>query len=185
MSGLTRRATVGATLSIAAGAIVGCTASGSTPTSRQLRIASGSMEPTLVPGQMVTVDLVADGKYQPRHQDIVFFLPPAEWTGFDPSQLIVSRVIGIPGDTVSCNGLTGSPVMLNGVVLREPYLYPGDTPSTIDFHVTVPSGCLWLLDDHRSVAIDCRYHLSDPDNGAFVPTGNVVGTYHEFVNQRI
>ncbi|WP_157436124.1 hypothetical protein [Actinospica robiniae] len=43
--------------------------------------------------------------------------------------------------------------------------------------MTVPSRRLRLLDDHRSVAVDGRYQLSTPDNGAFVPIANVVGIY--------
>ena len=124
------------------------------------------------------VDPVAAGKYQPRRQDIVFFHPPAAWRGFHPTQLFVSRVIGNPGDTVACDGEAGSPVWLNGVQLKEPYLYPGDSPSTVEFSAKVPAGRLFLLDDHRSIGLDCRYQVSDPDGTGYVLVGNVVGIYH-------
>lgn len=66
-------------------------------------------------------------------------------------------------------------MMLNGAVLKEPYVYQGDSASTRIFDVTVPPGRLWLLDDHRSIAVDARSELSTPGNDAFVPSGNVVG----------
>jgi len=176
MNGVTRRATFGAAISVAVGALAGCTSPGSASGSKQLTVGSASMEPTLMQGQAVTVDPVTAGKYQPRRQDIVFFHPPASWHGFDTTQVFVSRVIGIPGDTVYCNG-AGLPVVLNGVPLKEPYLYHGDAPSTFNFRAKVPSGRLFLLDDHRSIAVDCRYQLSDPDNSGYVPIGNVLGIY--------
>ena len=82
----------------------------------------------------------------------------------------------MPGDTVSCDA-AGSPPILNGSALSEPYLYKGDVPSAIPCDVKVPPSCLWLLGDHRAVALDCRYHLSDPDHGG-IPIVNVVGIYH-------
>lgn len=176
MNGVTRRTSLGAVVSITAGALVGCTSKGPGSTGASLTIGSASMEPTLMKGSTVAVEPVAAGKYRPRRQDIVFFHPPAAWQGFDATQLLASRVIGIPGDTVSCDG-AGSPVWLNHVALKEPYLYPGDTPSTVDFSVKVPTGRLWLLDDHRSIGLDCRYQVSDADDGGYVPVGNVVGIY--------
>ncbi|MGH3630596.1 MAG: S26 family signal peptidase [Sciscionella sp.] len=91
------------------------------------------------------------------------------------SLLIVRRVIDVLGDTVSCAG-AGYPVMVNGAVLNEPYLYRGDAHSTIPFNVTVPSRRLWLLGDHCSIANDCRYQRSDPNYAAFLPIENVAGT---------
>lgn len=175
MSGMTRRAGLGAAVSVAVGALAGCNGPQKpTSTSFQIKVGSRAMEPTLVKGKMVTVDAILDGSYRPRREDVVLFHPPTAWDGFAASSLLVSRVIGIPGDHVSCTG-RGASLILNGAELKEPYVYPGDTASWIKFDVTVPSGRLWLLDDYRSDGIDCRSQLSDPDNGAFVPTGNIVG----------
>jgi signal peptidase I len=93
----------------------------------------------------------------------------------DTNELIIRRVIGIPGDTVSCDG-GGSPLMLNGAALKEPYLHPGDEPSTMAFDVKVPSGSLWLLGDHRNIAIDARYFVGAAHEG-MIPTANVAGIY--------
>jgi signal peptidase I len=131
------------------------------------------MSPTIVKGQAITVDVLAPGAYKPHRQDIVVVHPTAGHQGMQQTSLMIRRVIGVPGDTVSCYG---GPLTLNGVPLEEPYLHKGDAPSLLTFDVTIPAGCLWLLGDHRAIALDCRYHLFDPDHGA-IPIVNVVGIY--------
>jgi signal peptidase I len=140
---------------------------------RRLNVRSDSMAPTMVTGQVITVDEVIPGTYKPRRQDIVAVHPTVEYQGMQQTQLMIRRVIGIPGDAVSCHY---GPLMLNGVALEEPYLHKGDASSQLPFDVKVPAGCLWLLGDHRDIAIDCRYHLEDPNQGA-IPIGNVVDIY--------
>jgi signal peptidase I len=186
--GVTRRATLGAAAPVLAGVLLaGCSdgkpilgravlgaSAGGDATTHRLTVGSDSMDPTIVAGQAITVDGLTPGAYRPRRQDIVVLHPTSEYRGLRPTDLILRRVIGIPGDTVSCDG-GGAALILNGSPLHEPYLHPGDAPSTMPFDVRIPAGCLWLLGDHRAVALDCRYHLSDPDHGA-IPVGNVVGT---------
>jgi signal peptidase I len=136
---------------------------------------SDAMNPTIAKGQVITADDLASGAYKPHRQDIVLAYPTSEYRPMPQNQLILRRVIGIPGDTVSCDG-GGSPLMLNGAALEEPYLHPGDDPSTMAFDVKVPSGSLWLLGDHRNIVIDARYFASDPHQG-MIPIANVVGIY--------
>jgi signal peptidase I len=69
--------------------------------------------------------------------------------------LVVRRVIGLPGDHVSCCGESGR-VVVDGKSLDETYLYPGDVPSAGKFSVTLAAGQFWLLGDHRSIALDSR-----------------------------
>jgi signal peptidase I len=82
---------------------------------------------------------------------------------------LIKRVIGMPGDTVACCDAQGR-MTVNDVPIDEPYLFPGDSPSTIEFSVTVPAGSLWLMGDHRSVSKDSRYNEVQ-----FVPEDHVVG----------
>ena len=65
-----------------------------------------------------------------------------------------------------------------GAALHEPYLYKGDDPSTIAFYVKIPAGSLWLLGDHRNVAIDGRWYANNSDHGT-IPIFNVVGLYNK------
>ena len=162
-------------------------------------IPSGSMEPTLhgcpgCLGDRVLVNKLTDQMGGIRRGDIVVFhdsngwLPPVSPTpglggrvhdalatiGLEPSTSggdLVKRVIGIEGDTVEARG---GKVFVNGTRLNEPYVFPGNSPSKVDFRVTVPVGKLWVMGDHRSESADSRYHVHDPGKG-FVPMTDVVG----------
>jgi hypothetical protein len=59
-------------------------------------------------------------------------------------------------------------VVVDGKPLDEPYLYPGDAPSSSRFSVTLRPGQFWLLGDHRSIALDSR--LRGP-----IPAANIAG----------
>jgi signal peptidase I len=72
-----------------------------------------------------------------------------------PGSYYVRRVIGLPGDHVTCCDAHGR-ITVNGKALNETYLYPGDSPSEIRFDITLPKGKMWLLGDHRSRAFDSR-----------------------------
>jgi signal peptidase I len=86
----------------------------------------------------------------------------------------VKRVIGVPGDHVACC-TAGGLVTVNGVPLRErSYLYPGNIPSGIHFHVTVPPGRIWVMGDHRAISDDSRLHRSSPGGGT-IPESKVIG----------
>jgi signal peptidase I len=159
-------------------------------------IPSSSMEDTLDIGDKVLVNkLVYD--FRPIHRgDIVVFNGDGSWNpvpvkakpplvrlwdaiaglfGSPPgAHDYIKRVIGIPGDHVACCDAHGH-VTVNGVPLQEKsYLYPGNTPSSTQFSVTVPPGHLWVMGDHRDVSADSRSHMSDPNHGT-VPQDMVVG----------
>jgi len=162
-------------------------------------IPSGSMEPVLhgcngCVGDRVLVNKVATRLGGVHRGDIVVFQDSSGWLshesptpglqnrvhdalvmiGLAPSSNegdLVKRVIGVGGDTVE--GRDGN-VYVNGKELREPYVFPGDNPSEIDFRVIVPGDKLWVMGDHRSESADSRFHVHDPGKG-FVPTTDVVG----------
>jgi signal peptidase I len=157
-------------------------------------IPSGSMEPGLQVGDRVVVSRL-DYRFGPvRRGDVVVFdgdgvFAPAKPPGSLLSRLgdgiaralgspvgetdFVKRVIGVAGDRVACCDTSGR-VTVNGRSLTEPYVYPGDTPSTVRFDQVVPPGTLWVMGDHRSSSADSRDHLGDP-GGGMVPVQAVVG----------
>lgn len=88
------------------------------PISRQymenFRVEGYAMEPNVSGGDYI---IVWKGSYEPRRGDIVVFRSPQ-----DPQRTNVSRVIGLPGETVEARR---KEILINGKLLSEPYLvYP-------------------------------------------------------------
>lgn len=145
-------------------------------------IPSGSMEPTLRPGDRVLVWKAFD---TPERGDIVVFEDPhpgrqpeegllerfARWLteglGFarPAHEDFIKRVIGLPGETVE---LRDGRLYVDGVRIAEPYLH--GRPDRRDFGpVTVPPDSLFVLGDNRLNSNDSRYGLG------FVPRDKVIG----------
>lgn len=145
-------------------------------------IPSGSMEPTLAPGDRVLVNKVL---YDPGRGDVIVFGDPddgrtedrgvvggflhwlSEAIGFarPEHEDFIKRVIGLPGETVE---LRDGKLFVNGERIREPYLRgPVDTR---DYGPTeVPRDSLFVLGDNRLNSNDSRFGLG------FVPVDKVVG----------
>jgi signal peptidase I len=86
----------------------------------------------------------------------------------------VKRVIGVPGDRVTCCNAQGL-VTVNGVPLHETsYIFPGASPSQIHFNIVVPKGRLWVMGDNRQVSDDSRMRQGDPGGGT-IPENKVIG----------
>jgi signal peptidase I len=165
-------------------------------------IPSGSMENTLRIGDRVLVNKIVYHTRSIHRGDIIVFNGKGSWgndgdetssdgnwfskalgfVGLMPSGTdYIKRVIGLPGDVVSCAG-GGAPVLVNGHPLSEssyiytdPLTHKQDTPSDNRFGpVTVPKGDLWVMGDHRGDSYDSREHTGDPGGGA-IPESEVVG----------
>jgi signal peptidase I len=162
------------------------------------QIPSGSMENTLLVGDFLLVDklhfavkgggphLLPYGTI--KRGDIVVFYFPVE-----PSQFLVKRVIGMPGDHIR---LRNKEVYVNGEPLQESYAihqqhmldgYRDNFPNQrgysreIDRHwryelaryvsdgeLVVPADEYFVLGDNRDNSLDSRYW-------GFVPRANIVG----------
>ena len=146
-------------------------------------IPTGSMEPTLVPGDRVIVAKIPYYLHDPQRGDIIVFEEPdpakepergvwgafTHWLGqglgFSPPDNpdYIKRVIGEPGDVVSARD---GRVYVNGVRISEPYL----RERTARFpETTVPEGKLFVMGDNRSNSLDSRFGLG------FVPIDRVIG----------
>jgi len=135
------------------------------------QIPSGSMEDGLRIGDRVLVNKLAYRfGAEPRRGDVVVF----DGTGYFGNADYIKRVVGVGGDRVVCCDKEGR-IEVNGRSVDESsFLYPGDTPSTVPFHVVVPDGTLFVLGDHRSVSSDSRDHLGSP-GGGMIPVSDVIG----------
>ena len=138
-------------------------------------IPSSSMENTLRIGDRVMV--VKPTIAKPERGDIITFKDPGGWLPLNEkkhSDILIKRLIGLPGDTVECAG-NGAPIVINGVPIDESaYLKPGVEPSRSAFSVTVPAGRLFVLGDNRANSADSRAHTNDGAQG-LVPVGDVEG----------
>lgn len=161
-------------------------------------IPSGSMENTLLKGDRVIVNRLSYKVGHVQRGQIVVFSGVDSWTpegsvtqpsnpvlrefskvgsylGFAPSgeQDFIKRVIGIPGDHVVCCNVQGQ-ITVNGVALKEHYLYPGSDNRTLPFDIVVPPGRLWVEGDHRNDSADSRSHTGLPGGGT-IPINKVIG----------
>lgn len=157
-------------------------------------IPSESMEDTLQIDDRIMVNKLADDLDDINRGDVVVFVDPGNWlnqswtaepNGFEQAltwvglrpanagQHLVKRVIGLPGDNVTCCDSQGR-IQINGAPIDENYLKPGVSPSEITFDVTVPAGHVWVLGDNRSRSEDSRYHTGSIGAG-FVPVANIEG----------
>jgi len=139
------------------------------------KINSDSMAPTMRLGDRVFVDVKAYTHSPPRRGDIIAFAK-------DPKVIFAKRVIGIAGDTLSFRP-TG--IILNGTLLKEPYLAPPDpsaNPQRIFPEHTVSSGDVFVLGDNRDDSYDSRY-FGDVSDKAVI--GRVIGIYWSRDRSRI
>lgn len=112
------------------------------------RIPSESMEPTIMVHDWTIGDRNAYNDEAPQRGDIVNFYQAEEDT------IMVKRVIGLPGDTVS---FEDDHVHINGEELDESAYLDDDVLTECDETFTVPDGCVFLLGDNREVSLDARY----------------------------
>lgn len=123
------------------------------------QVPTGSMLNTIQLGDRLFGEKVSYRFREPEAGEIVTFDDPE-----DASVTLIKRVIATEGQTVD---LQGGSVVVDGVVLEEPYAeagtsYPLDrhAPSLdagITYPYVVPEGCVWVMGDNRTNSLDSRY----------------------------
>ncbi|GHV29184.1 signal peptidase I [Synergistales bacterium] len=120
-------------------------------------IPSGSMIPTLDPGDRVLVlkFWYSILRFEPKRGDIVVFRYP-----IDPSRDFVKRVIGLPGDSVE---IKDGRVFINSRELAESYVQNPDN-FTSEAPIAVPKDKYFCLGDNRPNSQDSRFWGFVPKN---------------------
>jgi len=109
-------------------------------------VSTGSMRPTIQPGDRLLMSVGAYRKAKPKHGDIIAFW--AEGQG----EYEVKRVVGVPGDEMFVGG---GVVVRNGQRLKEPYV-PEPMVREIPVGARLREGELWVMGDNRNGSEDSR-----------------------------
>jgi signal peptidase I len=116
-----------------------------------------SMEPSFFTGDHVITDrAIFKLLEKPQRDDVVILNEP------DNNEVLIKRVIGLPGDIVQVQGNT---VFVNNKPLDEPFIkYKTDYQLEAE---VVPSGEYFVMGDNRSNSLDSHIF-------GFVPANNII-----------
>ena len=144
-------------------------------------IPSPSMEHTLNVLDRVLVNKLVYDFREPRRGEIVVFKAPQDWQSGTEGEDFIKRIIGVGGDHVACCD-ANQHLMINGHPLNEPYIYADgdgtqDPAADESFDITVPSGRLWVMGDHRAASGDSLEHWEQTEdiNEATIDSDSIVG----------
>jgi signal peptidase I len=144
-------------------------------------IPSPSMEHTLNILDRVLVNKLVYDFRDPHRGEIVVFKAPADWRSGPEGEDFIKRIIGVGGDHVKCCD-SEQRITVNGRSLDEPYIYTDgdgtqDPAADVSFDITVPSGRLWVMGDHRAASGDSLEHWKQTEDitAATIDDDAVVG----------
>ena len=123
---------------------------------RLVGVSGNSMYPTLCSGDLLILESHLFSGV-PQTGDIVVMRVP-----YFEEEPIIKRVIATGGQTVDIDFVQGV-VYVDGEALTEPYIneptHRDFGPMGLDYPVTVPDGCLFVLGDNRNASDDSRFSM--------------------------
>lgn len=162
---------------------------------RPFFIPSASMEQTLLVGDRIFANQIGPNFTGYQRGDIVVFKDTQGWlsqeqkpapnfvenamvfVGLAPdpaNDYLIKRIIGAPGDRVTCCDTQGR-ISINGKVVNESYAVPTPPDAYLAFDVQVPTEQYWVMGDNRPNSVDSRFHSDAPLKG-FIARKDIVGT---------
>ncbi|BAY50236.1 signal peptidase I (plasmid) [Scytonema sp. HK-05] len=126
-------------------------------------VPSGSMEPTIQPGDRLIIDKISYDFTSPQRGEIVVFNPTKTLQQDNFHDAFIKRVIGLPGDKVE---VKNGQVYINSLPIKENYI-----EAKPDYNwgpVIVPANSYLVLGDNRNDSFDSHYW-------GFVPRNKIIG----------
>jgi signal peptidase I len=128
------------------------------------KIPTGSMEPTLLPGDKIMVNKLLYRFRQPQRGDVIVFKFPE-----NPRRDFVKRLVALGGESLS---ISNGDVYIDGKKVNNPklkrYYYNFGPYGTMDSVIVVPQDYYFVLGDNSRSSNDSRYW-------GFVPRKNLIG----------
>jgi len=127
-------------------------------------VEGSSMEPSFHNQEIMLVDKISYRFRQPQRGDVIIFKAPK-----NPGDDYIKRVIAVPGETIQ---IAKGKVFINGMLLDENYLSPGQTTdngtSAVLFSKTLGTNEYFMLGDNRGNSSDSRMW-------GIMPKANIIG----------
>ncbi len=130
------------------------------------KIPTGSMEPTLLPGDKIFVNRFIYRMHEPQRGDVIVFRYPE-----DPRRDFIKRLVALPGENIE---IADGKVVIDGKMIDTPgpfqniYYYNRGIYGAANTQITVPRDCYFVLGDNSSSSRDSRYW-------GFIPKKLLVG----------
>lgn len=116
-------------------------------------IPSGSMEKTIMTGDMVFAEKISHNFGLPKQGDIVTFTDP-----LNSQRILIKRVVAVAGQKVD---IKNNKLYVDDKEMDEPYtrgLYTNEIKSSnIKYPITIPENSVWVMGDNRTNSQDSRY----------------------------
>lgn len=126
-------------------------------------VASGSMEPTLMTGDVNVYNRLAYVVHDVQRGDVITF-----WSK-ENKEYMSKRIIGVAGDHVEFHD---GYVFINGLLADESQYLDEDVETNCSKSFDVPDGCVFVLGDNRENSIDSRF-FADP----YISEDDIIGKY--------
>jgi len=119
------------------------------------KIPTGSMEPTLMPGDKIFVSRFIYRFHKPQRGDVIVFRYPE-----NPRRDFIKRLAAFGGESIE---IADGKVKINGEVIESPEIFQKiyyenrGAYGALDAQITIPNDCYFVLGDNSSSSRDSRY----------------------------